>query len=103
VLKVHTYNCRTLRRQIMATPWDEKRKGHAPDYDDHELDAWRYAVLAIRTGYTAELEPPKEGSPEAVQAALAERKRRVFERMRKKQGSLIYTPEDPTIYLPMAA
>jgi hypothetical protein len=103
VLKVHTYNCRTLRRQIMATPWDEKRKGHAPDYDDHELDAWRYAVLAIRTGYTAELEPPKEGSPEAVQAVLAERKRRVFERMRKKQGSLIYTPEDPTIYLPMAA
>jgi hypothetical protein len=84
-LRIHRYACRGLLRQIMHTPWNEDRTNHDEGYDDHELAAWRYGVLAIRTGYTAELNPPTPGSPEAIQQELERRKKAAFDRAKNRR------------------
>ena len=86
VLRVHDTACRGLIKQALTVPWDDDRKNHAPDYEDHELDAWRYGVLAIRTCYLAEPEAPIPGTPEAQAQEHAVWKQRQLAKHTSRKG-----------------
>jgi hypothetical protein len=64
VCKVHLPGCRTLAHEWSQLPWNEDRTAHEQSYPDHEADAGRYCLLAMRPNYKAEPEPHKPGSPE---------------------------------------
>jgi hypothetical protein len=86
VLHVHATGCRSLITQWSTLPWNQNRTGHDPAYADHEADAARYCVLAMRPNYKAELEVAQPGTAEAFAAEQAERKARVLsEAIRKRR------------------
>jgi hypothetical protein len=74
VCKIHQPGCRTLTHEMSQLPWNENRDGHEQSYPDHECDAFRYLVLAMRPNYKAELEPPIEGTAEWHEAQSKARK-----------------------------
>lgn len=63
-LQVHLPGCSSLVQEWQQLPWNQDRDGHEDSYPDHESDAARYAALAARPNYKAELVPPAPGSPE---------------------------------------
>ena len=73
VCKVHLPGCRTLAHEWAQLPWNEDRTAHEDSYPDHESDAARYCLLAMRPNYKAEHDPPTIGTAEwqAIEAARA--------------------------------
>lgn len=87
VCKVHLPGCRTLAHEWSQLPWNEDRTAHESSYPDHEADAARYCLLAMRPNYRAEVDPPTVGSPEWQAAEAARLKAEAFARARKLSKS----------------
>lgn len=80
VVRLHLPGCRSLAHEWSQLPWDETRKGHDESYPDHESDAARYCLLAMRPNYRAEPEPPVVGSREWQEQESARLKAEVLRR-----------------------
>ena len=87
VCKLHLPGCRTLAHEITQLPWNEDRTAHESSYPDHEADAFRYCVLAMRPNYRAEVDPPTVGSPEWQIKEAARLKAETFAKLRKANKS----------------
>jgi len=85
-LKIHLPGCDTLARQWCVLPWNPDRTGHDPAYEDHESDAVRYGVMAIRPLITvASVDEPPPGTPAFEQRQEAARRAAVFANAGKPQ------------------
>lgn len=78
-IKLHLPASRTLAHEITQLPWNEERTAHESGYSDHEADAFRYCILAMRPNYRAEPEPPAHGTPEWYAKEAADRKEKAIQ------------------------
>jgi hypothetical protein len=86
-IKVHQPACRSLTYEWSQLPWDDDRTHHQTGYPDHEADAARYCILAMRPNYKAEHELPAVGSPEWQNQEATRLKAEAFARARKLSKS----------------
>lgn len=88
-LHVHQVAARGVAYEMNTIPWNTDRNGHDEAYDDHEVSAARYGVLAVKPRYLAMPEPPNPGTPEALAEEVERRKAIVLTRSAAKKRAQI--------------
>lgn len=83
LIKVLWYECQPLIDEWMMLPWDEKRELPDTRFVDHCSDATLYAIRAAKAYYRPELEGPKPGTPEALNAESLTHKRQLVKQVEK--------------------
>lgn len=83
-VKVHTPGCDSLIQQWSTLPWNADRSGHDESYLDHEADAARYGMLAIRPlKAIVGVDEPPPGSPAYEAREEAKRRAEAFRGSRR--------------------
>lgn len=70
-VKIHMSKCRQLVDELLTITWNQDRTNHNPSDIDDTADAAVYAYRAHPTHERWDEEPPKAGTPAAVNAEMA--------------------------------
>lgn len=73
-LLIDPFKCRDLLDELVVLQWNEEHDGFDERFQDHCADALLYAWRAARAFYRPELNGPKEGTPEWLNAQVTKAK-----------------------------
>lgn len=85
LLRIDARRARPLVDELQVMTWDDDHAAPDERFADHAADAMLYIVRALRPDYRPEIEPPRPGSPAAVNAEAAEIRAETMRRLRSGQ------------------
>jgi hypothetical protein len=82
-IKLNPFACRDLIDEMQVAQWNETKSDVDERFEVHACDAFLYLCRALRPYYRPEIEPPREGSEEAIRLESARRKKDASRRSRE--------------------